>query len=116
MGLVAGEVPFSCALGGQSLLFSADTGSGKTASFLIPIISLFAKFRQDNFSNLRKPLAMVLTPTRELGIPVEDQAMMIGKGLPFKTALVVGGDPIARQLYRVPQGVELVIGATRQAY
>ncbi|KAK8989974.1 hypothetical protein V6N11_064383 [Hibiscus sabdariffa] len=50
---------------------------------------------------------MVLTPTRELGIPVEDQAMMIGKGLPFKTALVVGGDPIARQLYRVPQGVEL---------
>ncbi|KAK8637539.1 hypothetical protein V6N13_064956 [Hibiscus sabdariffa] len=98
------------ALDGQSLLVSADTGSGKTASFLIPIISLCAKFRQNNFSNPRKPLAVVLTPTRELGIQVEDQAKVLGKGLPFKTALVVGGDPIARQLYRVQQGVELIIG------
>ncbi|KAE8674049.1 DEAD-box ATP-dependent RNA helicase 41 [Hibiscus syriacus] len=97
------------ALDGQSLLVSADTGSGKTGSFLIPIISLCAKFRQ-NFSNPRKPLAVVLTPTRELCIQVEDQAKVLGKGLPFKTALVVGGDPIARQLYRVQQGVELIIG------
>ncbi|KAK8618996.1 hypothetical protein V6N13_132966 [Hibiscus sabdariffa] len=48
--------------------------------------------------------------TTELGIQVEDQAKVLGKGLIFKTALVVGGDPIARQLYCVPQGVELIIG------
>ncbi|TYJ13825.1 hypothetical protein E1A91_A10G076300v1 [Gossypium mustelinum] len=98
------------ALDGQSLLVSADTGSGKTASFLIPIISLCAKLYPNNNSNIRKPLAVVLTPTRELGIQVEDQAKLLGKGLPFKTALVVGGDPIARQLYRIQQGVELIIG------
>ncbi|XP_022750409.1 DEAD-box ATP-dependent RNA helicase 41-like [Durio zibethinus] len=98
------------ALNGKSLLVSADTGSGKTASFLIPIISVCANFVLNNFSNHRKPLAVVLTPTRELCIQVEDQAKTLGKGLPFKTALVVGGDPMARQLYRIQQGVELIVG------
>lgn len=97
-------------LDGKSLLVSADTGSGKTASFLIPIISFCANFRLNNFSHQKKPLSMVLTPTRELCIQVEDQAKLLGKGLPFKTALVVGGDPMARQLYRIQQGVELIIG------
>ncbi|XP_021297989.1 DEAD-box ATP-dependent RNA helicase 41 isoform X2 [Herrania umbratica] len=98
------------ALDGKSLLVSADTGSGKTASFLIPIISHCANFRLSNFSNHKRPLAVVLTPTRELCIQVEDHAKLLGKGLPFKTALVVGGDPMARQLYRIQQGVELIIG------
>ncbi|XP_007032088.2 PREDICTED: DEAD-box ATP-dependent RNA helicase 41 [Theobroma cacao] len=98
------------ALDGKSLLVSADTGSGKTASFLIPIISHCANFRRSNFSNHKKPIAVVLTPTRELCIQVEDNAKLLGKGLPFKTALVVGGDPMARQLYRIQQGVELIIG------
>ncbi len=41
---------------------------------------------------------------------VEEQAKAIAKGLPFKTALVVGGDAMPRQLYRIKQGVELIIG------
>jgi ATP-dependent RNA helicase DDX59 len=53
---------------------------------------------------------MVLTPTRELSIQVEEHAKLLGKGLPFKTALVVGGDAMARQLYRIQQGVELIVG------
>ncbi|KAJ6401181.1 hypothetical protein OIU84_016569 [Salix udensis] len=53
---------------------------------------------------------MVLTPTRELCIQIEDQAKLLGKGLPFKTALVIGGDAMARQLYRIQQGVELIVG------
>ncbi|KAK0591838.1 hypothetical protein LWI29_009057 [Acer saccharum] len=53
---------------------------------------------------------MVLTPTRELCIQVEDQAKLLGKGLPFKTALVVGGDAMAGQIYRIQQGVELIVG------
>ena len=58
----------------------------------------------------RGPLAIVLAPTRELCLQVEDQAKVLGKGLPFKTALVVGGDPLAQQIYRIENGVELIVG------
>ncbi|KAK1572084.1 hypothetical protein Q3G72_027423 [Acer saccharum] len=99
------------ALSGKNLLVSADTGSGKTASFLVPVISRCANFRLQHLPNeKKKPLAMVLTPTRELCIQVEDQAKLLGKGLPFKTALVVGGDAMAGQIYRIQQGVELIVG------
>ncbi|KAK2451051.1 DEAD-box ATP-dependent RNA helicase [Trifolium repens] len=95
---------------GKNMLVLADTGSGKSASFLIPIISRCVSHRLTYVSDKKKPLAMVLTPTRELSIQVEEQAKLLGKGLPFKTALVVGGDAIARQLYRIQQGVELIVG------
>jgi len=100
----------AAALTGKSLLASADTGSGKTASFLVPVVSRCATFRHGNLSKSKKPLAMVLTPTRELCIQVEEQAKLLGKGLPFKTALVIGGDAMPRQLYRIQQGVELIVG------
>ncbi|XP_060196694.1 DEAD-box ATP-dependent RNA helicase 41 isoform X1 [Lycium barbarum] len=98
------------ALARQSLLVSAETGSGKTGSFLIPIVSQCAKVNEEHFPNQQMPLAMVLTPTRELCIQVEDQAKVLGKGLPFKTALVVGGDAMAGQLHRIQQGVSLIVG------
>ncbi|XP_010553231.1 PREDICTED: DEAD-box ATP-dependent RNA helicase 41 [Tarenaya hassleriana] len=97
------------ALTGKNLLVSASTGSGKTVSFLVPIVSRCASFRSEHPSVPKGLLAIVLTPTRELCIQVEEQAKMLGKGLPFKTALVVGGDPMSRQLYRIQQGVELII-------
>ncbi|KAJ8574133.1 hypothetical protein K7X08_025938 [Anisodus acutangulus] len=98
------------ALARQSLLVSAETGSGKTGSFLIPIVSQCAKVNEEHFQNQQKPLAMVLTPTRELCIQVEDQAKVLGNGLPFKTALVIGGDAMAGQLHRIQQGVSLIVG------
>uniref|UniRef100_A0A7N0URT2 DEAD-box ATP-dependent RNA helicase 41 n=1 Tax=Kalanchoe fedtschenkoi TaxID=63787 RepID=A0A7N0URT2_KALFE len=98
------------ALSGKSLLVSAETGSGKTASYIIPVIKKCADCRGTPNQSLKKPLAMVLTPTRELCIQVEEQAKLLGKGLPFKTALVVGGDAMAKQLYRIQQGVELIVG------
>ncbi|XP_010685097.2 DEAD-box ATP-dependent RNA helicase 41 [Beta vulgaris subsp. vulgaris] len=97
------------ALNGNSLLVSAETGSGKTASYLIPIITRCANFSRGQL-NKRKPLAMVLTPTRELCVQVEEEAKLLGKGLPFKTALVIGGDAMAGQVYRIQQGVELIVG------
>lgn len=97
------------ALDGTSLLVSAETGSGKTASYLIPIITHCTKTFSDRSSE-RKPLAMILTPTRELCVQVEEEAKLLGKGLPFKTALVIGGDAMAGQVYRIQQGVELIVG------
>lgn len=94
----------------QNILVSAETGSGKTGSFLVPIVSYCAKNNTEQPHGQRKPLAMVLAPTRELCIQVEEQAKLLGKGLPFKTALVVGGDAMAGQLYRIQQGVSLIVG------
>jgi len=94
----------------RSLLVSADTGSGKTASFLIPIISHCSQVRSQQCTGKRGPLAIVLSPTRELCVQVEEQAKVLGKGLPFKTALVVGGDPLAQQIYRIENGIELIVG------
>lgn len=96
-------------LEGKSLLVSADTGSGKTASYLIPIVTHCVDSSRDRLHE-RKPLAMVLTPTRELCVQVEEEAKLLGKGLPFKTALVIGGDSMASQVYRIQQGVELIVG------
>lgn len=98
------------ALKGQSLLVSAETGSGKTASYLLPIISYCTNFRKELSVDQKKPLVMVLTPTRELSIQVEEQAKILGKGLPFKTALVVGGDAMPRQIHRIQNGIEMIVG------
>ncbi|XP_043696164.1 DEAD-box ATP-dependent RNA helicase 41 isoform X2 [Telopea speciosissima] len=98
------------ALIGKNLLVSADTGSGKTASFLVPVVSRCANYLFKHPSDQKKPLALVLAPTRELCVQVEEQAKLLGKGLPFKTALVVGGDAMAGQIYRIQQGVELIVG------
>ncbi|OVA17326.1 Helicase [Macleaya cordata] len=98
------------ALNGKNLLASADTGSGKTASFLVPIVSRCSNFRFRNPSDQRKPLAMVLAPTRELCVQIEEQAKLLGNGLRFKTALVVGGEAMAGQIYRIQNGVELIVG------
>ncbi|KAM3227680.1 hypothetical protein ACQJBY_059433 [Aegilops geniculata] len=94
----------------RSLLVSADTGSGKTASFLVPIIAHCSRRELQQSESKHGPLAIVLAPTRELCLQVEDQAKVLGKGLPFKTALVVGGDPLAQQIYRIENGVELIVG------
>lgn len=98
------------ALKGRDILVSADTGSGKTAAFLLPIIARCSLIRSQYVPEREKPLAIVLTPTRELCAQVEEQAKAFGKGLPFKTALVVGGDALPVQLYRIKQGVELIVG------
>ncbi|XP_072982284.1 DEAD-box ATP-dependent RNA helicase 41 [Typha latifolia] len=98
------------ALLNKNLLVSADTGSGKTASFLVPIVSHCTRIRSKCLAEEKKPLAMVLAPTRELCVQVEEQAKVLGKGLPFKTALVVGGEALAGQIYRIQNGVELIVG------
>ncbi|XP_066094903.1 probable ATP-dependent RNA helicase DDX59 [Saccopteryx bilineata] len=88
---------------GRDILASADTGSGKTAAFLLPVI-IRALFE----SSL--PSALILTPTRELAIQIERQAKELMKGLPcMRTVLLVGGLPLPPQLYRLRQHVKVVI-------
>ncbi|XP_054432410.1 probable ATP-dependent RNA helicase DDX59 isoform X2 [Pteronotus mesoamericanus] len=90
-------------LGGRDVLASADTGSGKTAAFLLPVI-IRALVESAH------PSALVLTPTRELAVQIERQAKELMKGLPrMKTVLLVGGLPLPPQLHRLRQHVKVVI-------
>ncbi|XP_021572796.1 probable ATP-dependent RNA helicase DDX59 isoform X7 [Carlito syrichta] len=88
---------------GRDIMASADTGSGKTAAFLLPVIM------QVLFES-KTPSALILTPTRELAIQIERQTKDLMSGLPrMKTVLLVGGLPLPPQLYRLQQRVKVII-------
>lgn len=94
----------------RNMLVSADTGSGKTASFLSPKVSHRSHIRLQHLTDQKGPVAMVPASTREICVQVEEQAKMLGKGLPFRTAFVIGGDAMAGPVYRIQKGVELIVG------
>eukprot|EP00298_Acanthocystis_sp_HF-20_P017725 c21814_g2_i2.p1 GENE.c21814_g2_i2~~c21814_g2_i2.p1 ORF type:complete len:535 (+),score=209.73 c21814_g2_i2:8-1612(+) len=96
------------AMSGRDVLGCAQTGSGKTASFLIPLIV----HCNTNLSRLRKsglPMALILSPTRELCIQIEGQAKLFCVGLQLRTALIVGGLSIAPQIHRLTKGSEIIV-------
>ncbi|KAM3914541.1 putative ATP-dependent RNA helicase DDX59 [Leptodactylus fuscus] len=88
---------------GRDILASADTGSGKTAAFLLPAVVRCMKQKD-------APAALILTPTRELAVQIEKQAQELMFKLPqMKTALLVGGMPLPPQLHRLRQNVQVII-------
>lgn len=91
------------ALAGRDVVASADTGSGKSLAFLLPVIS-----RAMGQGGM--PVALILTPTRELAIQIEHQAKELMTGLPnMRTALLVGGIPLPLQLHRLKQSIQVII-------
>ncbi|XP_077134253.1 putative ATP-dependent RNA helicase DDX59 [Ranitomeya variabilis] len=88
---------------GRDVLASADTGSGKTAAFLLPAVVRCMEQKD-------APAALILTPTRELAVQIEKQAQELMFKLPqMKTALLVGGLPLPPQLHRLRQNVQVII-------
>ncbi|KFP25845.1 putative ATP-dependent RNA helicase DDX59 [Colius striatus] len=88
---------------GRDIVASADTGSGKTAAFLLPVIMKVLK-------ETEAPSALILAPTRELAIQIERQAKELMAGLPnMRTVLLVGGLPLPPQLHRLKQNVKVII-------
>lgn len=94
------------ALAGQDVLLSAQTGSGKTAAFVLPMLSKLAS----QPVKIKKPRALILTPTRELAMQVNDSVKKYSKGLNwlFSTTLV-GGMPYGKQIQSLKKGVSVVI-------
>ena len=92
------------ALAGRDVLGSAQTGTGKTGAFGIPII---AKLLNEENSGT----ALVITPTRELATQVmQALTQMLGHDSKIKSALLIGGDPIMKQLQRLRARPELIVG------
>ena len=91
------------ALQGSDIIGTAQTGTGKTLAFLIPVIELLTR------EVSRQPIALVLLPTRELAMQVEEQYEQLrGSRLP-KAALIVGGVSEKTQIQRLRAGSDLVI-------
>ncbi|MDR0485032.1 MAG: DEAD/DEAH box helicase [Alphaproteobacteria bacterium] len=90
-------------LDGADVLGSAQTGTGKTGAFLVPLLN----FLNNNTSET----ALILTPTRELAIQVNNVAMqMLKTNKKIRTALLIGGDPIAKQFFQLKQKPRLIVG------
>jgi ATP-dependent RNA helicase RhlE len=88
----------------------AQTGTGKTASFTLPLLQLLAPNASSSPSPARHPVrALVLVPTRELAAQVEQSIRTYGKHLPLRVAVVYGGIDIKPQIKALQAGVEIVV-------
>jgi ATP-dependent RNA helicase DeaD len=91
-------------LEGRDLIGQAQTGTGKTASFAIPIIDQVEV-------SIKKPQALILCPTRELAVQVEGEFVKLSKyKRGFSSTCIYGGESIDRQIKSLKQGVQVVVG------
>ncbi|CAB0030047.1 unnamed protein product [Trichogramma brassicae] len=78
-------------LRGESVVMTAETGSGKTYAYLIPLIQQLLDWKPYNENNFNKPLGLILTPSRELTQQISKVARQLCKGLDIKIGTLVGG-------------------------
>lgn len=92
-------------LAGRDVLAGAQTGTGKTAAFTLPLLQLLSQRPNKG----RQPRALVLTPTRELAAQVEESVRTYGRHAPLRSAVIFGGVGMQPQVDRLRQGVDIVV-------
>lgn len=90
----------------KDFLGCAQTGTGKTAAFAIPILQLLAERKGPKNNHIK---ALILTPTRELAIQIEENFEAYGKNLPVKTLVVFGGVKQHAQENALKKGVDVLV-------
>ncbi len=95
----------------KDIMAQAQTGSGKTASFVLPILEILS---QNPSEGKRKIKVLVLTPTRELTLQVAEAFSFFGKALTQKPKVVsvIGGEGIGDQIYAIQKGCDLVVATS----
>jgi ATP-dependent RNA helicase RhlE len=93
-------------LRGQDVMAAAQTGTGKTAGFTLPLLARLSQGQQAPANQAR---ALVLTPTRELAAQVHDSVTNYGQFLPLKSAVVFGGVKINPQMMKLRRGVDILV-------
>ncbi|GAB2588931.1 DEAD/DEAH box helicase [Spirosoma areae] len=93
----------------RDLLGCAQTGTGKTAAFAIPILQLLADERSKNPSGPRRIKTLVLTPTRELAIQIAESFGAYGRHLPLRHTVIFGGVSQHSQVNALKAGVDVLI-------
>lgn len=91
----------------HDILASAQTGTGKTASFTLPLLQVLMNTQTNANKNCLR--ALILTPTRELAAQVGENVKTYGIHLPFKTQVVFGGININKQIQKLKNGVDILI-------
>jgi len=94
-------------LEGRDIMAGAQTGTGKTAGFTLPLLQLLNSRPVD--SNKRPVRALVLTPTRELAAQVEQSVITYGRHLPLNSAVIFGGVKINPQIDKLRRGVDILV-------
>ena len=93
-------------LKGRDVMAAAQTGTGKTAGFTLPLLEKLAGGTPAKPNQIR---ALVLTPTRELAAQVADSISTYGKNLPLRSAVVFGGVKINPQMMKLRKGVDILV-------
>lgn len=93
-------------LEGRDVMAAAQTGTGKTAGFTLPLLELLAKGQRARSNQVR---ALILTPTRELAAQVGESVSTYGKHLPLRSTVVFGGVKINPQMQRLRPGADVLV-------
>ncbi|MBI4827198.1 MAG: DEAD/DEAH box helicase [Nitrospinae bacterium] len=100
----SGAIPH--ALAGRDILGLAQTGTGKTAAFALPILQLLSAGQP---AAARAPKALILAPTRELAIQINQSFIKYGRNLRLKTAVIYGGVGQGPQAHALARGVDILV-------
>ena len=93
-------------LAGKDVMAAAQTGTGKTAAFTLPLLQNLAPGKRARANQVR---ALVLTPTRELAAQVAESVSTYGTDLPLTSAVVFGGVKINPQMMRLRRGADVLV-------
>ena len=97
-------------LEGRDVLAAAQTGTGKTAAFVLPILDRLRAHANTSFSPARHPVrVLILVPTRELAMQVDESVRTYGRTVPLRSAVVYGGIPMDPQIKALRAGVEILV-------
>lgn len=96
-------------LSGEDLIVISKTGSGKTGAFGIPMLE---KLNHDS----KGPKALILTPTRELAVQVDQDLKGMSKYKPIKTTVIYGGHSMVQEVDKLKKGVEIVTGTPGRVF
>ncbi len=97
-------------LAGRDLMAMAQTGTGKTAAFTLPLLQGLLPHASTSVSPARHPIrALILAPTRELAIQVQESVVSYSKHVPLRSTVVFGGVDIKTQKPELMKGVEILV-------
>ena len=97
------------ALSGQNIIGIAQTGTGKTAAFILPLLRIL------NYAQGNEPLALILAPTRELVIQIGSVASLMGKYIDLRIVTIYGGKGFSDQKKKLEAGCDIVVATPAQA-
>jgi len=93
-------------LSGKDVVAEAQTGTGKTAAFTLPILNRLAK---GNYPSANQVRALILTPTRELAAQISESVLTYGKNLDIRSSVAFGGVSINPQMMKLRRGLDILV-------